>query len=139
MMTMDREMCIAREVMKEIVEGAACKGDHGAALGADEVVPVSRLPDHVGGVTAGLEQARQEIDGRQDLQRPIDSGTPDRGEFLDQLLGGKGAAVAEDSLNNLAPWIGQPVSVVVEDPHDVICSRDLLWVGMGSPVHGDEA
>jgi hypothetical protein len=100
--TVDREVRVAREVAEEIVEGAAREGDDGAALRANEVVAVPRLTDDVGGVTAGLEQARQEIDRREDLQRAVDGGPADRGELLDELLGGEGAPVGKDGLDDPA-------------------------------------
>lgn len=125
--------------MKKVVEGAAREGDDGAALGADEVVAVSRLADDVGRMTAGLQQARQEIDRRENLKRAIDRGATDRGEFLDELLRGEGAAVGEDGLDDPTAWSGQPVTVVVEDTHDVVGGWDLLGVGKGCPVHSDEA
>src|SRR5687767_9379380 len=97
-MTMDREVRIAGKVPKKVIEGASGECHHGAALGADEVVAVSRLPDDIGGMTTGLEEAGQEINRREDLKRAIDGRATDRWQLLHELLGGKWAAVGKDGL-----------------------------------------
>ena len=138
-MTMDREVRIAGKVPKKVIEGASRECDHGAALGANEVMAVSRLPDDIGGMTTGLEEAGQEINRRENLKRAIDGRATDRGQLFDELLGGKGAAVGKDGLDNLTAGAGQPVTVVIEGAHDVVGGRDLLRVGEGCPVHSEEA
>ena len=137
--TVDGEVRVAREIAQEVVEGATGEGDDGAALGADQVVAVPRLTDDVGGVTAGLEEASQEIDRGEDLQRAVDGGATDRGEFLDDLLGGERSPVGENGIDNRAARAGQPVAVIVEDIHHMVGGRDLWRVRQGCRVHGDEA
>jgi hypothetical protein len=138
-MTVDGEVGVAGEIAQEVVDRAPGKGDDGTALGADEVVAVARLADDVGGVATGLEEAGQQIDRGEDLQRPIDGRAPDRREFFDELFGGERPPVGEDGFDDGTARHGQAVTVIVEHAQDMLRGWELWRAGNGRSVHDGEA
>ena len=116
--TLDAEPGIAAEVADELVDRAGREGDRHAAVGADEMVTVSGHAGDVGRMAVGAEDATQDVDGGEELERPVDRGAADLGDPFPQvrhhLLGGEGAGAGEDVGDDRTAGGGRAVAVASE-------------------------
>jgi hypothetical protein len=118
-MAVDGELGVAGEIANHIVEGAARERNDGPALGADEMVAMSRLADDVRGMAAGLQESRQHIDRSEDFERSINGGSANERHLRDKLLSGERSLAPEDRTDDPAAGRGHPVTVFKQDRIDV--------------------
>ena len=116
---LDQEGRVPGQGWRQLVHRAKGERHCRAAGGADQVVPVPRRTPNVRGVAILLDQARQHINGRQDFERAVNCGAPDRllagRKLAHQLLGGERPAVTENRFHDRSSRLRQPVAVLDED------------------------
>jgi len=120
--TVDSKVGVAGKVAHEIVDGAAGEGNHGATVGADEVVAMAGDADDIGGVAISLEEASQDIDRGEDFEGAVDSGAAEFGigalQVGDDLLGGEGSRASQDGVDDGAARGGDPVAMIRKEAGD---------------------
>jgi hypothetical protein len=78
-----------------------------------------------------LDNPRQDVNSGKHLKRPIHGSPADFGSCVvsaqlgDELLGGEGAGVAQDCVNDRRTWRGEPIAVCAEHLLDLIAGEGL--------------
>lgn len=109
------ERRIPRQVPHKLVNGTSRKRHDCPALGADQVMAVPWLANHVRRVSPGLEQPREHIDRGENFEGAIDRRPPDARQLRHQLLRREWPGMPEDSFNHSPPRPSHPVTMVRED------------------------
>ena len=88
------------------------------------MVPVTNRVTDVGGMAIGLNDSRQHIDSCENFQRSIYCGpsnpTSHRTHVGNELLGGKGLAIAQHSFHDSYAGPGQAIAMVHQQVFDVL-------------------
>lgn len=120
MMTFNRIIGVTHELLYERVDGTVGKRHHPATVRADEVMPVSRLPDDIRRMPARLQQPRQEIDRGEDFQRPVDRRPSNVRKLTDDLLGAERPVMIEHGRHDFPPGRRRPIAMARQDGHRMI-------------------
>lgn len=121
----DREGGMARQVADQGIDRAGRKGHGRAAVRAKQVMSVAGRAAKVGGVAVRLDDAGEDVDCGEDLERAVDGGATDLraiwrvAELGHELLGAERAGVPEHGLHDRCARGGEPVAVGAQDSFDL--------------------
>jgi len=129
----DFEGCVTDQCGHEFLDRAERERHGRAAIGTDDVVPVSKRIADICRVTIGLDQAGQHVDRRQDFQGAVDRGAANRSavgsaDIGYQLFRGERMRSLQNGLDDGPPRLCEAVSVLHEHSFDLF-SGQHRWCG----------
>jgi hypothetical protein len=114
MVTVDQKVRISHKIVDQLANRAVGKLDDQTALGAYEMVPVTRLPHDVGRESAGLQQAPEHVYRGQDLQCAVHRSPADVWQQRNDLLGREWPVLVENRDHDAPSRLGGPIAVGIQ-------------------------